>query len=82
MLASVRIILACAVIGAYIRHEARENHRPWLVTAVLAVLFLALSLLKPPGQEFFAIWWGATGGAATGALFYGIIACIRKSQRG
>ena len=77
MLASVCIVLVCAAIGAYIRHEARENHRPWLVTAVLAVLFLALSLLKPPGQEFFAIWWGAAGGLAAGSLLCGVIARVR-----
>ena len=78
MFATILIALFCAATGAYIRHEARENRRPWLVTAVLAVLFLALTLLKPPGQEFFAIWWGAAGGLAAGSLLCGVIARVRR----
>ena len=77
MFATILIALFCAAIGAYIRHEARENRRPWLVTAALAVLFLALTLWMPPGQELFGILWYVTGGLAAGALLYGVIARVR-----
>ena len=77
MITTILIILICGVIGAYVRYEARENRRPWLATAALAVIFLALTLMKPPGQEFFAIWWAVTGGLAAGALLYGVIARVR-----
>ena len=77
MLASVLIVLFSALIGAYIRYVARENRRPWLVTAGLAAAFLALTVLKPPGQELFAILWGITGGLAAGALVFGLIARVR-----
>ena len=79
MFATILIALFCAATGAYIRHEARENRRPWLVTAVLAVLFLALTLLKPPGQELFGILWAVTGGLSAGALLYGGIARVRRN---
>lgn len=79
MFSTILIVLIGCAIGAYIRHEARENRRPWLVTAVLAVLFLALTLLKPPGQEFFAIWWAVTGGLAAGSLLYGAVTCVRRN---
>ena len=78
MLPSVLICLLSALIGAYIRYEARERRRPWLVTAALAAVFLALTFLKPPGQELFAICWAVTGGAAAGALVFGLIALTRK----
>ena len=77
MFATILIALFCAAIGAYIRHEARENRRPWLVTAALAVLFLALTLWMPLGQELFGILWCVTGGLAAGALLYGVIARVR-----
>ena len=77
MFSTILIVLIGCAIGAYIRHEARENRRPWLVTAVLAVLFLALTLWKPPGQELFGILWCVTGGLAAGALLYGVIARVR-----
>lgn len=77
MFATILIALFCAAIGAYIRHEARENRRPWLVTAALAVLFLALTLWKPPGQELFGILWCVTGGLAAGSLLCGVIARVR-----
>ena len=69
---TVIILLIGCAIGAYIRHEARENRRPWLVTGALAIVFLALTLLMPPGQELFGILWWVTGGLAVGALFYGL----------
>ena len=72
MFTSVLLVLVCAAIGAYIRHEARESRRPWLATAALAAVFLALTLLKPPGQELFGILWWVAGGLAVGALFYGL----------
>ena len=78
MLPSVLICLFGALIGAYIRYEARERRRPWLVTAALAAVFLALTFLKPPGQELFAILWGATGGLAAGALLRGVIARVQR----
>ena len=77
MFSTILIVLIGCAIGAYIRHEARENRRPWLVTAVLAVLFLALTLLKPPGQELFGILWAVPGGLSAGALLYGGIARVR-----
>ena len=49
MLPTILIVLFSALIGAYIRYEARERRRPWLVTAALAAVFLALTFLKPPG---------------------------------
>ena len=78
MFATILIALFCAATGAYIRHEARENRRSWLVTAALAAVFLALTFLKPPGQELFAILWGATGGLAAGALLRGVIARVQR----
>ena len=81
MFSTILIVLIGCAIGAYIRHEARENRRPWLATAALAVLFLALTLLKPPGQEFFAIWWAVTGGLAAGSLLYGAVACLRRNVK-
>ena len=78
MFSSILIVLIGCTIGAYIRYEARENRRPWLVTAALAAAFLALTLLKPPGQEFFAIWWGAAGGLAAGSLLCGVITRVRR----
>ena len=78
MLATIFIVLFCGAIGAYIRHEARESSRPWLATAALAAVFLALTLLKPPGQELFGILWAVTGGLAAGSLLYGIIAPKRR----
>lgn len=78
MLPSVLICLFGALIGAYIRYEARESRRPWLVTAALAAVFLALTFLKPPGQELFAICWAVFGGAAAGALVFGLITLTRK----
>ena len=77
MFSSILIVLIGCTIGAYIRYEARENRRPWLVTAALAVLFLALTLWKPPGQELFGILWCVTGGLAAGALLYGVIDRVR-----
>ena len=77
MFATILIVLICGAIGAYIRYEARAHRRPWLVTAALAVLFLALTLWKPPGQELFGILWCVTGGLAAGALLYGVIARVR-----
>ena len=78
MLASVLIVLFSALIGAYIRYVARENRRPWLVTAGLAAAFLVLTFLKPPGQELFAILWGIAGGLAAGVLVFGLIARVRR----
>ena len=78
--ASILIIAVCGAIGIYIRYEARESRRPWLLTVVLAAVFLALSLLKPPGQELFAILCGITGGLAAGALLYGLIMRFRKKS--
>ena len=49
--ASILIIAVCGAIGIYIRYEARESRRPWLVTVVLAAVFLAFSLLKHPGER-------------------------------
>ena len=69
--ASILIIAVCGAIGIYIRYEARESRRPWLVTVVLAAVFLAFSLLKPPGQELLAILRGAAGGLAAGAPPWG-----------
>ena len=77
MLPTILIVLFSALIGAYIRYEARER-RPWLVTAALAAVFLALTFLKPPGQELFAICWAVFGGAAAGALAFGLIVLTRK----
>ena len=77
MFTSVLLVLVCAAIGAYIRYEARENRCPWLVTAALAVLFLALTLWMPLGQELFGFLWCITGGLAAGALLYGVIARVR-----
>ena len=77
MFSTILIALICGVIGAYIRHEARESRRPWLVTAALAAVFLALTALKPPGQELFGILWWVTGGLAGGALLCGMIARVR-----
>ncbi len=76
--ASILIIAVCGAIGIYIRYEARESRRPWLVTVVLAAVFLAFSLLKPPGQELLAILRGAAGGLAAGALLCGLIMRFRK----
>ena len=59
-------------------YVARENRRPWLVTAALAAVFLVLTFLKPPGQELFAILWGNAGGLAAGALVFGLIARVRR----
>ena len=73
MFATILIVLICGAIGAYIRYEARENRRPWLVPAAL----LALTLLKALGQELFGILWYVTGGLAAGALLYGVIARVR-----
>ena len=72
MFAIILIVLICGAIGAYIRHEAWENRRPWLVTGALTIVFLALTILMPPGQELFGILWWVTGGLAVGALFYGL----------
>ena len=47
------------------------------MTAALAVLFLALTLWMPLGQELFGILWYVTGGLAAGALLYGVIARVR-----
>ena len=78
MLASVLIVLFSALIGAYIRYVAREGRRPWLVTAGLAAVFLALTVLKPPGQELFAILWVIAGGLTAAALVFGLIARVRR----
>ena len=78
MLPTILIVLFSALIGAYIRYEARERRRPWLVTVVLAAVFLVLTFLKPPGQELFAILWGAAGGLAAGSLLCGLTACFRR----
>ena len=78
MLATVVIVLLCAAVGAYVRYVARENRRPWIVTAALAAAFLALTVLKPPGQELFAFLWAAAGGAAAGSLLFGHIARARR----
>ena len=78
MFTTVLLVLVCAVIGAYIRYEARESRRPWLVTVVLAAVFLVLTFLKPPGQELLAILWGAAGGLAAGSLLCGLTACFRR----
>ena len=78
MFSTILIALICGVIGAYIRHEARESRRPWLVTVVLAAVFLVLTFLKPPGQELLAILWGAAGGLAAGSLLCGLTACFRR----
>ena len=78
MFTSVLLVLVCAAIGAYIRYEARESRRPWLVTVVLAAVFLVLTFLKPPGQELLAILWGAAGGLAAGSLLCGLISCFRR----
>ena len=79
MFSTILIVLIGCAIGAYIRHEARESRRPWLATAVLAAVFLSLTLLKPPGQELFGILWAVTGGLAAGSLLYGAIACVRRN---
>ena len=79
MFATILIVLICGAIGAYIRYEARENRRPWLVTAALAAVFLALTLWMPPGQELFGILWCVTGGLAAGALLYGVFARVRRN---
>ena len=76
--ASILIIAVCGAIGIYIRYEARESRRPWLVTVVLAAVFLAFSLLKPPGQELLAILRGAAGGLAEGALVCGLLMRFRR----
>ena len=78
MFSTILIVLIGCAIGAYIRYEARERRRPWLATAALAAVFLALTLLKPPGQELFGILWAVTGGLAAGSLLYGIIAPKRR----
>lgn len=77
MFSTILIALICGVIGAYIRHEARESRRPWLATAAPAAAFLALTLWMPPGQELFGILWWVTGGLAAGALLCGMIARVR-----
>ena len=51
MFTTVLLVLVCAAIGAYIRYEARESRRPWLVTVVLAAVFLVLTFLKPRGRS-------------------------------
>ena len=79
MFATILIALFCAATGAYIRHEARENRRPWLVTGALTIVFLALTILMPPGQELFGILWWVTGGLAAGALLYGVFARVRRN---
>lgn len=79
MFSTILIVLIGCAIGAYIRHEARENRRPWLVTAALAAVFLALTLWMPPGQELFGILWCVTGGLAAGALLYGVFARVRRN---
>ena len=78
MFTTVLLVLVCAAIGAYIRYEARESRRPWLVTVVLSAVFLVLTFLKPPGQELLAILWGAAGGLAAGSLLCGLTACFRR----
>ena len=78
MLPTILIVLFSALIGAYIRYEAQERRRPWLVTAALAAGFLALTFLKPPGQELLAICWAVFGGGAAGTVAFGLIALIRK----
>ena len=78
MFTTVLLVLVCAAIGAYIRYEARESCRPWLVTVVLAAVFLVLTFLKPPGQELLAILWGTAGGLAAGSLLCGLTACFRR----
>ena len=78
MFTTVLLVLVCAAIGAYIRYETRESRRPWLVTVVLAAVFLVLTFLKPPGQELLAILWGAAGGLAAGSLLCGLISCFRR----
>ena len=75
---TVIILLIGCAIGAYIRHEARENRRPWLVTGALTIVFLALTILMPPGQELFGILWWVTGGLAAGSLLYGMILRFRN----
>ena len=79
MLPTILIVLFSALIGAYIRYEARERRRPWLVTAALAAVFLALTLWMPPGQELFGILWCVTGGLAAGDLLYGVFARVRRN---
>ena len=80
MFATILIALFCAAIGAYIRHEARENRRPWLVTAALAVLFLckigrqdAAGRAQFCGQRFQPV--GAAGGQDEPAAQLCIAAC-------
>lgn len=79
--AGILIIAVCGAIGIYIRYEARESRRPWLLTVVLAAVFLALSLLKPPGQELFAILCGITGGLAAGILIIAVCGARRSHKK-
>ena len=79
MFAIILIVLICGAIGAYIRYEARVNRRPWLVTAALAAVFLALTLWMPPGQELFGILCWVTGGLAAGSVLYGVISCVQRN---
>lgn len=78
MFFTVVIFLLGALAGAWFRYLAKDSLRPWLVTAVLAAAALALFLLKPPGQEFFAIWAGVIAAAAAGALVCGATLRLRR----
>ena len=54
MLPTILIVLFSALIGAYIRYEARERRRPWLVTAALAAM-LADRFRKSPERLYSEI---------------------------
>lgn len=78
MFFTIVICLLGALAGAWFRFLTRERNSAWLVTAVLAAAALALFLLKPPGQEFFAIWAGVIAAAAAGALVCGATLRLRR----
>lgn len=78
MFFTIVILLLGALAGAWIRYLARDSHRPWLVTALLAAAAAAFFALMPPGQEFFAIWGAVIAAAAAGAAICGIACHVRK----
>ena len=78
MFFTIVIVLLGALAGAWFRYLARDSRRPWLVTAVLAAVAVALFALMPPGQELFAIWGGILTAAAAGAAICAIV--VRSRQ--
>ena len=78
MFFTIVVALLGALAGAWFRYLAKDSRRPWLVTAVLSAVAVALFALMPPGQEFFAIWGGIITAAAAGAAICAVAVRFRK----